>query len=81
MRAARTRWESILVRQHVSVNVVDVDFPRADPMAVLDGNFKVRGVANLRVVDISSWPTIPGFFVATPTYMVRTSFCDSDQRY
>jgi hypothetical protein len=41
-----------------------------DLNAVLDGNFKVRGVDNLRVVDISSWPTIPGFFVTTPTYMV-----------
>ncbi|KAJ7144189.1 hypothetical protein C8R44DRAFT_973823 [Mycena epipterygia] len=47
-----------------------------DPMAVLDGNFKVRGVANLRVVDISSWPTIPGFFVATPTYMLSEKAAD-----
>ncbi|KAJ7144296.1 glucose-methanol-choline oxidoreductase, partial [Mycena epipterygia] len=48
----------------------------SDPMAVLDGNFKVRGVANLRVVDISSWPTIPGFFVATPTYMMSEKAAD-----
>ncbi|KAJ7132515.1 glucose-methanol-choline oxidoreductase, partial [Mycena epipterygia] len=47
-----------------------------DPNAVLDGNFKVRGVANLRVVDISSWPTIPGFFVATPTYMLSEKAAD-----
>ncbi|KAJ7144557.1 glucose-methanol-choline oxidoreductase, partial [Mycena epipterygia] len=48
----------------------------SDPMAVLDGNFKVRGVKNLRVVDISSWPTIPGFFVATPTYMLSEKAAD-----
>jgi hypothetical protein len=42
-----------------------------DPNAVLDGNFKVRGVENLRVVDISSWPNVPGWFVTTPTYMVE----------
>ncbi|KAJ7124197.1 glucose-methanol-choline oxidoreductase, partial [Mycena epipterygia] len=47
-----------------------------DPMAVLDGNFKVRGVENLRVVDISSWPTIPGYFVATPTYMLSEKAAD-----
>lgn len=28
--------------------------------AVLDGQFRVRGVSNLRVVDLSIWPTIPG---------------------
>ncbi|KAJ7144365.1 glucose-methanol-choline oxidoreductase, partial [Mycena epipterygia] len=48
----------------------------SDPMAVLDGNFRVRGVANLRVVDISSWPIIPGFFVATPTYMMSEKAAD-----
>ncbi|KAF7348775.1 Oxygen-dependent choline dehydrogenase [Mycena venus] len=47
-----------------------------DPNAVLDGNFKVRGVDSLRVVDISSWPTIPGFFVTTPTYMISEKAAD-----
>ncbi|KAJ6596529.1 glucose-methanol-choline oxidoreductase, partial [Mycena sp. CBHHK59/15] len=47
-----------------------------DPNAVLDGNFKVRGVENLRVVDISSWPLIPGFFVTTPTYMMSEKAAD-----
>ncbi|KAG6898779.1 hypothetical protein C0993_004276 [Termitomyces sp. T159_Od127] len=32
--------------------------PDNDPNAVLDGDFKVRGVNNLRVVDLSSWPNI-----------------------
>ncbi|KAJ7751949.1 hypothetical protein DFH07DRAFT_1032145 [Mycena maculata] len=41
-----------------------------DPNAVLDGDFKVRGVEGLRVVDLSSWPKVPGWFVTTPTYMI-----------
>ncbi|KAI0031549.1 GMC oxidoreductase-domain-containing protein, partial [Vararia minispora EC-137] len=41
-----------------------------DQYAVLDGDFNVRGVSNLRVVDISAWPNVPGFFVTTPTYMM-----------
>ncbi|KAG6854497.1 hypothetical protein C0991_006099 [Blastosporella zonata] len=44
--------------------------PDDDPNAVLNGNFQVRGVSNLRVVDASSWPAVPGFFVTTPTYMI-----------
>jgi hypothetical protein len=38
----------------------------------LDGDFHVRGVQNLRVVDASSWPEIPGYFPTSPTYMVST---------
>ncbi|KAJ7025768.1 hypothetical protein C8F04DRAFT_1238986 [Mycena alexandri] len=47
-----------------------------DPNAVLDGDFKVRGVENLRVVDISSWPKVPGWFVTTPTYMISEKAVD-----
>ncbi|KAJ7340778.1 hypothetical protein DFH08DRAFT_245159 [Mycena albidolilacea] len=47
-----------------------------DLNAVLDGNFKVRGVENLRVVDISSWPNVPGWFVTTPTYMISEKAAD-----
>ncbi|KAJ7472714.1 hypothetical protein FB451DRAFT_1250474 [Mycena latifolia] len=47
-----------------------------DSNAVLDGNFKVRGVENLRVVDISSWPIVPGWFVTTPTYMISEKAAD-----
>ncbi|MFD2178173.1 GMC family oxidoreductase [Veronia pacifica] len=39
-----------------------------DPMAVLDSKCRVRGVKNLRVVDASSFPVIPGLFVAIPIY-------------
>ncbi|KAJ7153620.1 glucose-methanol-choline oxidoreductase, partial [Mycena filopes] len=47
-----------------------------DPNAVLDGKFRVRGVENLRVVDISSWPKVPGWFVTTPTYMISEKAAD-----
>jgi choline dehydrogenase len=41
-----------------------------DALAVLDNNFRVRGAANLRVVDASAFPHIPGFFIVTPIYMI-----------
>lgn len=41
-----------------------------DPKAVVDSNFRVIGVQNLRVVDASVFPRIPGFFIVTPIYMI-----------
>ena len=41
-----------------------------DPMAVVDGNFRVYGTNNLRVVDASIFPRIPGFFIVTSVYMI-----------
>jgi choline dehydrogenase len=41
-----------------------------DPDAVLDGNFKVRGIKGLRVVDASAFPKIPGTFPAIPILMM-----------
>ncbi|WP_265445615.1 GMC family oxidoreductase [Flexivirga meconopsidis] len=41
-----------------------------DPGAVLDGDFRVRGVQGLRVVDASVFPDIPGFFIASAVYLV-----------
>jgi choline dehydrogenase len=41
-----------------------------DPMAVLDGRLRVRGVNGLRVVDASAFPRIPGFFIVSAVYML-----------
>jgi choline dehydrogenase-like flavoprotein len=40
-----------------------------DSMAVLDRNFKVRGIRSLRVVDASIFPRIPGFFIVSSVYI------------
>lgn len=47
-----------------------------DPMAVLDGDFRVRGVNNLRVVDASVFPHIPGYFIVLPIYMISEKASD-----
>ncbi|SPO01708.1 probable choline dehydrogenase and related flavoproteins [Cephalotrichum gorgonifer] len=47
-----------------------------DPMAVLDSQFRVRGVSGLRVVDASSYPRIPGTFTAVSTYMLGEKAAD-----
>ncbi len=41
-----------------------------DPMAVVDGQLRVRGVQGLRVVDASVFPDIPGFFIMSAVYLV-----------
>jgi len=41
-----------------------------DRMAVLDSQFRVRGVQGLRVVDASVFPRIPGSFPVVATYMI-----------
>ncbi len=47
-----------------------------DKMAVLDSNFRVYGTQNLRVVDASVFPFIPGFFIVTPIYMISEKASD-----
>jgi choline dehydrogenase len=42
----------------------------SDGTAALDKDFRVRGTTNLRVVDASVFPYIPGFFIVTPVYMI-----------
>jgi choline dehydrogenase len=44
--------------------------PRKDRMAVLDSKFRVHGVENLRVVDASAFPRVPGAFPVCPTFML-----------
>ena len=42
----------------------------SDPMAVLDGRLKVRGVDGLRVIDASAMPLITSGNTASPTLMI-----------
>ena len=48
----------------------------SDPMAVLDSEFRVRGVSGLRVVDASVFPQIPGIFIVVPVYMISEKAAD-----
>jgi len=51
--------------------------PREDPMAVVDSDFRVHGTRNLRVVDASVFPYIPGFFIVTAIYMISEKATDA----
>jgi choline dehydrogenase len=47
-----------------------------DPMSVLGSDFKVKGTPNLRVVDASVFPKIPGFFIVSAVYMIGEKAAD-----
>lgn len=47
-----------------------------DPMAVLDSEFRVRGVKNLRVVDMSVFPNTPGSFPLISLFMLSEKASD-----
>jgi len=51
--------------------------PVGDDMAVLDGDFRVQGVRNLRVVDAFVFPTIPGLFIVSAVYMIAEKASDA----
>jgi choline dehydrogenase len=50
--------------------------PPADPVAVVDSQFRVYGTQGLRVVDASVFPRIPGYFIVTPIYMISEKASD-----
>jgi choline dehydrogenase len=50
--------------------------PKDNPMAVLDSNFRVYGTKDLRVVDASVFPRIPGFFIVSSIYMIGEKAAD-----
>jgi choline dehydrogenase len=50
--------------------------PDGDPMAVVDSRFRVRGTRNLRIVDASVFPKIPGFFIVSAIYMISEKASD-----
>ena len=43
---------------------------------VVDSRFRVHGVGNLRVVDASIFPRIPGYFIVSSIYMVAEKAAD-----
>lgn len=47
-----------------------------DPFAVLDSRFRVLHTRNLRVVDASVFPRIPGFFIVSAVYMISEKAFD-----
>jgi choline dehydrogenase len=49
----------------------------SDKLAVLDSKFRVRGVRNLRVVDASAFPKVPGAFPVLPTFILSEKATES----
>jgi choline dehydrogenase len=47
-----------------------------DEMAVVDSDFRVHKTTNLRVVNASVFPHIPGFFIVTAVYMISEKASD-----
>jgi choline dehydrogenase len=47
-----------------------------DHMAVLDGDFRVRGTSHLRVVDASIFPRIPGYYIQSSIYTISEKAAD-----
>ena len=43
---------------------------------VVDGRFRVHGIGNLRIVDASIFPRIPGYFIVTSVYMIAEKAAD-----
>ncbi len=50
--------------------------PSSDPMSVVDNRFRVHGTKNLRIVDASIFPKIPGFFIVSAVYMISEKASD-----
>jgi choline dehydrogenase-like flavoprotein len=48
-----------------------------DKEAVLDSHFRVHGVRGLRVVDASVFPTLPGYFISVPIYLISEKAADT----
>ena len=48
-----------------------------DKMAVINSKFQVHGVKNLRIVDASIFPKIPGYFILAPIFMVSEKAADT----
>jgi choline dehydrogenase len=51
--------------------------PAGDAGACVDSRFRVQGVDNLRVVDASIFPRIPGAFPILPVFMISEKAFDA----
>jgi len=49
--------------------------PEAE-QGVIDSEFCVHGIGNLRIVDASIFPRIPGYFIVTAVYMIAEKAAD-----
>ncbi|KAI0147735.1 GMC oxidoreductase [Xylariaceae sp. FL1272] len=67
--AAQKEYMKLQAYSHHATSTCKIG-PESDPMAVLDSKFRVHGVANLRVVDASAFPKVPGAFPVCPTMML-----------
>lgn len=47
-----------------------------DQGGVVDSKFRVHGIGNLRIVDASIFPRIPGYFIVTAVYMIAEKAAD-----
>jgi choline dehydrogenase len=47
-----------------------------DQGGVVDSEFRVHGIRNLRIVDASIFPRIPGYFIVTAVYMIAEKAAD-----
>lgn len=47
-----------------------------DQGGVVDSEFRVHGIRNLRVVDASIFPRIPGYFIVSAIYMIAEKAAD-----
>ena len=50
--------------------------PSSDPLAVVDSEFRVYGTRNLRIVDASVFPRIPGYYLTIPIQMISEKASD-----
>lgn len=66
------------VRENAWGHHASCSCPIGDPArgGVVSSDFRVHGVRNLRVVDASVFPRIPGFFVASAVYMIAEKAAD-----